>query len=537
MATFFYRTEDFGPEEILPYFVETNQDRSIVDALKSRNPVVLEGSRGVGKSFLFRVAEAEVSSEIDTQKVFPVYVTFTKSSLIHTKDPDQFQHWMLTRICARIIRSLRKKGLISVAPTSLSILAGSLPTIQLEEHRIERILKEFETSWQNPGADIDISGLPSIDELKDAIEDLCDELKYERFLIFFDEAAHIFMPQQQRAFFTLFRDLRSPYITCNAAVYPGVTSFGETFQPIHDATLLTLDRDIMASDYVVNMREMVEKQAEDSTLLRNIARNGQNFNLLAYASSGNPRILFKTLANAPKVNKKQVNDIIREYYRTDIWSEHSLLADKYPGHRILIDWGRNFIDDNVLPELQKKNQQYITSDKQTTCFFWIHRDTPQHVREALRLLAYTGIVKEHSIGIKATRAEIGTRYMVNLGCLFSLEAMPSNTAFKIAKNITPKRMSEYGSNHPAYQELLKVVPEYEEPDMSDVLQRQLEKSIDILDITTWQKEQLHKMDMDTIGDILKSTETKLQKAYYVGEIRSRRMRNAAIAAVHEYLSG
>jgi hypothetical protein len=247
--------------------------------------------------------------------------------------------------------------------------------------------------------------------------------------------------------------------------------------------------------------------------------------------------LLKTLTDAPRVNSQQVNEVIREYYRTSIWSEHSDLAEKYPGHRSLIDWGRQFIEEDVLPELKSKNDRYLNADKNTTCFFWIHRDTPEHVKEALRLLAYTGIVTEHATGIKATRAEIGTRYSVNLGCLFALEAVPTELAFEIARNLTPKRMSEYGANHSVYQDLLSAVPEFSEPDMSDILQRQMEKSMEVLDITEWQKERLRQMNLNTVGDVLQATENQLQEAHYVGEKRARRMRNAAIAAVYEYLSG
>ena len=63
------------------------------------------------------------------------------------------------------------------------------------------------------------------------------------------------------------------------------------------------------------------------------------------------------------------------------------------------------------------------------------------------------------------------------------------------------------------------------------------KSIEVLDITEWQKQKLREMKLETVVDVLKATETELQEAWYVGEKRSRRMRNAAIVAVYEYLSG
>jgi len=534
-SDFFIRTEEIRPEEVLDYFVETEQDRSIINALKSRNPTILIGSRGVGKSFLLRVAEAELLASFENERVFPVYETFTKSSLILSTDKDRFQRWMIARVCSRIIRSLAKKGLITTMPSQYSILAGGPIRDGFEKTKIEAIAEAFETSWEHPSANIDVSSLPTVDTFKDAIEDICIELKISRIALFIDEAAHILLPEQQRKFFTLFRDLRSPYISCNAAVYPGVTSYGETFQPAHDATMLTIERDILASSYVTNMREIVEKQAESETLA-NIARNGQNFALLAYASSGNPRILFKTLGRAPRVNSIEVNEVIREFYRTDMWSEHSDLAEKYRGHKDIVDWGRNFIENYVLPEIQKKNEQYLAGDKKCTCFFWIHRDAPEPVKEAFRLLCYTGIVAEHSRGIKATRAEIGTRYAVNLGCLFSLEKVPTATAYDIAKNIDPRRMTEYGFNHSAYADIMKISHIHEE-DMTDILMSQLSKDVNVLDITQWQKDSLKTLGINTVGDVVKATESSLQKAYYVGERRSRMMRNAAIAAVYEYLSG
>lgn len=536
MPDFLYRTEDIKSNEILNYFVETKEDRKFVEEIKSRNPIILVGSRGVGKSFILRVAEAELQNDLQELKVFPIYVTFTKGTLIHTTDPQQFQHWMLARLCANTIRALRKQGLIVSAPQSVSVFSGGSQNGTIDPPPIEHIATQFESSWKNPTQHISISGLPTVDDFKNAVEDLCESANLERVVFLIDEAAHIFRPEQQRQFFTLFRDLRSPYLTCNAAVYPGVTSFGETFQPTHDATFLSIDRNVLAPDYVSNMREIVEKQAE-SDLLKRISQNGHNFAVLAYAANGNPRLLLKTLARASNMKSNDINEVIREFYRTDIWSEHSVLGDKYSGHQILIDWGRRFIENEILPELQKKNAQYLSAEKKSTCFFWIHRDAPEPVREALRILTYTGVVTEHSEGIKATRSEIGTRYAISLGCLLSLEATPTSTGLDIVKSITTKRMSEYGARHSTYEDLLRTVPSFKESDVSISLERQLDKSINVLDITEWQKDCLNQLNLYKIGQVLQATEKDLQAARYVGEKRARQMKNAATAAVYEYLSG
>ncbi|HAT3683891.1 hypothetical protein FUU19_21680 [Serratia sp. Lou2A] len=536
MADFFFRTEDIRPDEVLNYFVETSKDRQVVDALKNRNPVVLVGSRGVGKSFLLRVAQKELIDSIEKERVFPVYISFVRSSLLQSSDPDQFKHWMLARICSTVMRSLTKAGLLGGVPRSIGLLAGGKISTTLERTKVEEIADSYEISWKTPQVAVDVEGLPSIDDFKEALEDLADELNISRFAFLFDEAAHIFLPEQQRQFFTMFRDLRSHCITCNAAVYPGVTTFGETFQPVHDATMLTIDRDILSTDYVENMREIVQKQA-DSNILTQIAQNGKNFSTLAYAATGNPRLLLKTIAQCPKINSQQVNETIREFYRTDIWAEHSTLSEKYVGHRALIDWGRDFIESQVIPDIKNKNDQYLLSDKATSAFFWIHRDAPELVKEALRVLAYTGIVVEHAVGIKATRAEIGKRYLINLGCLFALESTPTSTSFEVAKELTPKRMTEYGSNHPSYRRLTEQAELITDEVMTLALNIQLERPAHVLDLTTWQLDKLSELGLNSVGDVLNATEAKLKEANYIGDIRARRMRNAAVAAVLEYLSG
>jgi len=537
MSDFFYRTEDIANEEILKLFVETTRDREVVEALKSRNPVILLGSRGVGKSFLMKVAQAEMLRDFDSERVLPIYVSFTKSSLLQTSTPDQFHYWMLARLSIGVIRTLMKQGLLAGTAGDKSILPGDSRSLASIQNQIETIAESFEDSWKTPDIKVDVTRLPDVDRLKELLEDLCGNLDIKRFSIFIDEAAHIFLPSQQRQFFTLFRDLRSPYLTCNAAVYPGVTSYGDTFQPVHDATVLSVDRDITHVNYVSNMREIVEKQA-GSSVLKDIERNGQNFAVLAYAATGNPRILLKTLAKAPKLSSKEVNEVIREYYRTEIWSEHSLLVEKYKSHKNLIDWGRTFIESELLPDLRVRNALSLDQGLKTSCFFWIHRDAPAVVMQALKVLSYTGIVVEHSAGIKATRAEIGTRYLVNLGCLFALEPAPSTTAFAIAQNLDIRRMKEYRANHGAFAPVVDAKPTLDDESLGrEAFIERISKPIDVLDLTDWQKDVLRTLKLHTLADLLNATEADLKKAYYVGEVRSRRMRNAAFAAVYEYLSG
>lgn len=54
---FVIRTEEISLDEILDLYVPTEGDASILEKLKSKTPIVLVGSRGMGKSFLFKVSQ------------------------------------------------------------------------------------------------------------------------------------------------------------------------------------------------------------------------------------------------------------------------------------------------------------------------------------------------------------------------------------------------------------------------------------------------------------------------------------------------
>ncbi|MDI1267055.1 MAG: hypothetical protein PS018_27705 [bacterium] len=534
---FIIRTEDVKVEDVLDLFVPISRDRELVDKLKSTSPVVIEGSRGTGKSLLLRVCEQEQLAQYTSSKVLPIYVSFSRSSLINTDDPQQFQHWMLSSLCSRILRVISQAGLIASPTQAIRILSGGATQNPGTKTTLEIVAEEFEHSYKKQATSVDTSNIPTIEKFKDAIEDICRTLNLKRINVLFDEAAHIFRPEQQRQFFTLFRDLRSPYITCNAAVYPGVTVYGDTFESTHDAQILSLNRDVTSSEYVRQMREIVFKQA-DSKLQEIITRQGDLFSALAYAVSGNPRLLLKTIALAGTIRSTEIGGVIKEFFRDAIWSEHSGLGERYPGHKEIIDWGRTFIERFVIPNTIERNQAWSREERsERTCFFWVHRDAPEAVYEGLRLLMYTGIVTRLDSGIVATRGEIGTRYAINIGCVASPTSNPIAFINDMRRGLSVKRFTEYGANFQTFGEVASAVGDKIESDVSTVLADLLKRPIDVLDISDHQKSALTSINIDTLGKALSSTQADFMRADYIGPKRSRRIMNVATAAVIEYLSG
>ncbi len=537
MANFYLRTESIKPEEIMDLSVLNQSDNDIISSLLSSEPCLIEGSRGTGKSFLMRVAEIKIENEV--KDTLPVFISFNISSLINTTDPLQFYHWMLAKTLKALLNNLRKRGLfVSIHSANLLSNDGHEKEDEIEKD-LKSIIKDFENSYKG-NADIKVDVLPDIEDVKEAIETICKENNLSRIYFFFDEAAHVFRPEQQRQSFSLYKDLRSPYITCNGAIYPGTTHYGDSFEPTHDCIFKKLDRNIKDSDYLSYFKNIVYNQADEG-IKSAIDNNVGLFISLALCSGGNPRMLLKTIQDLPKFNSTSVNQLIKEFYRAQIWSEHTELGEKYKGHKTLIDWGRDFLENNVIPSIQRYNDN--RKDKtlnESTIYFWIHKDVPETVKEALRLLTYTGIIRKTDSSVRATRSELGTRYEVKYGCVLALQSNPTNDSKNLFDHLSIKKFPEFGKSYLAYDSIANLKDTIEgDENYKESLQTLLKKPITVLELLTgWQKEKLNEAGIITLEDLYSKSEAELiEKIYQVGPVRARIMKNAANAELLEYLSG
>jgi len=537
---FSFRTESLRDEEIKRFFVSTDLEKRIILALKSQNPTVLEGSRGTGKTFLLRMAQIELSENYSTEKILPIYISLSKTTLIQTNDPNQFTNWMMSKICKELHRQLGYKGfLIESIPTNRLIFGNhsSLSTNSLES-RFNDIMQAYENSYRSSDKNISdsvISLIPEIEDFLSIVENICEFYDIRRLCFLFDEAIHMFRPQQQRDFFSLFRQLRTPHIDCNAAVYPGVTSFGDSFEISHDANLISLERNIQDHDYLNTMQEIVYKQATEEKI-KKIEEHRGHFKILAYSASGNPRILLRTLEKCNNLKWETIIKVIKDFYIAEIWSEHSALGERYTGHREIVDWGRNFIEEKVIPSTQDKNKRRM-NDNKSTCYFWIHRDVPEVVKESLRLLEYTGIIRKNGERIRATASNIGTRYEIKLGCILALE-QSNKIADQIINYLDNYLFTEYSRNSNAFSNLPNPISLESDSEIQDIINKQLQKSINGLSLTSWQKRKLIDNGFNTINDVLSVSEKEIiERIIGVGEVKARKIQNAAVAEILEYLSG
>ena len=159
---FIIRTEDVRPEDILDLFVPIQRDRDLVEKLKSTSPLIIEGSRGTGKSLLLRVCEQEQLKTFERDRVLAVYLSFARSSLIDTDDRQQFQHWMLASLCLRVLRTITQAGLVAAPTSAVQALSGGSIEKVGDRSKLEIVAEKFEESYKQRFTQIDVSVAPQL---------------------------------------------------------------------------------------------------------------------------------------------------------------------------------------------------------------------------------------------------------------------------------------------------------------------------------------------------------------------------------------
>lgn len=529
----FIRTEDIDPKEVKNYFVETDKDREIIELLKGKQPLLVVGSRGTGKTMLLRMAEYELLNDYKDNRNIPIFVNLVTCSFY---DASNILSVLISRTLIAFQQALKKQGVTLTGSIFKPIMSVSVNPVVA---KLEQYINETsETARQHECIPIDDESIKTdVAKLINFFEEACAEFNIERLTIFFDEACQVFRPTQQRIFFDFFRALRTYNIICKAAVYPGIVTYG-TFQKFHDATVVRVERGITDENYITNMRQLVRNHyPHDYSVFE---KSGELLDALIYASSGNPRFLLKSLNQivsiGGKFNAQNFNIVMKEFYGTSIWSEHVKLGDMYPGHKEMINWSRNFIEDKVLVDIEKIN---ANPQPKSTIYFCISVNAPEVVKQSIKTLEYSGIVTLHTEGTKY-RTEMYDRYEINLGIvvLFEKQVVIQKRIREIADNISIKVFPDYGKNSTSYEDYGKLVDLANfEADADEIISTISQKDISCLDISPLIQARLRGKGYNTIKDVINSTEIKLQEIPYIGPVRSRKISNIVYNSILEYISG
>lgn len=189
--------EEYDREQFSSMHRFSDHDERIIRKLISHGPVLLQGSRGTGKSALLIAASLRLAPAVIDAPIWGLYISLRYVPLLRS-DGAEYERLFCSWVSREVARILEVTG-------------------------------------------IEFPECTDIIELRDAFADLYQATS-RRIVLLFDDAAHIGRETSLGAFFDLFRTLSSHTLSCKAAIYPGVTEFGTRFDIYNDATVIDAAR-------------------------------------------------------------------------------------------------------------------------------------------------------------------------------------------------------------------------------------------------------------------------------------------------------
>lgn len=399
---FTLRAEDLSEDELERWTGKVHNDEAILARLKGAGAKVLVGPRGSGKSNYLRRAYFEL---LRTRKSLVAYINFSNHLALeplmlgNPRALEYFRQWLVYKIIVGVHSAEQGRDDM---PADLEELA--------EKGR--EFINALQTRVGLEPEAIPPELAPS--ELLILLERWAAELDRGRCVLLMDDAAHAFMPQQQREFFELFRSLRSRNVACKAAVYPGVTSYSPFFNIGHEAEQIEVWIEPDSSSYIDSMLAIFNARFGEK--IRTTIRP-ELVELAAYASFGLPRnfitILedvldlgdsedgaveikpptFASMRAAIGKNAEQVRQLFQE------------VAEKLPRYRNFVEVG-NDVETHVLTVIRSVNNQRARDGADSRAVgVAIGLPVPAELDRVISLLEYSGVVRRTGVSSRGGRGQ------------------------------------------------------------------------------------------------------------------------------------
>jgi uncharacterized OB-fold protein len=567
------RSEDLKPQEVRDLGVVTEFERNIINSLKSPGAHLLQGARGLGKTTLLRLAETEMDADYADTRVLCVYINFKTSTLlegISAGHKSAFQIW----VNAKILQSVHEKlvsmnllkeadahdpyervfGISGVEQTG-SFLTTKLLQIPKLAFASDKLAVEKELGEDFLNSLYDPSFLGAV------IREVSERFSLSRIVLLFDEAAHTFIPAQQELFFELFKYLQSGQVSCKAAVYPTVTSYGRNFEVGQDALILSMDRYEPAAAgrkiYREQFREIVDKRLPPHSKKRkDVFSHGELLDLCIYISTGNPRAFLHILNEVLRAgfSARAVSLAAQDYVDRELLPYHTNLAKRLPKYASHVRVGLEMLRQYLIPEIRKKNRSETKSSYQAAAFTISVRDISPNLRLALDILCYSGSLLSKGT-VKIANQKTGQRYVVNVALLLSERAFRSADLKASLDSISLTDYREFAASDPTLDSYVRelnaagdVCPQCSAQILPNakfcaqcgskvaegisVISGLLEDPVDALSISDRIRQRIRPR-FPQIGHIVQADRAELMTIPYIKEVRSRMIKNAA----DEYISG
>lgn len=475
--------EECPPESFEKYHSFSDYDDTIIKKLIAHGPVLLRGGRGSGKSALLLEAHRRMKK---TPNILSIYVSLRYLPLLQSDGAEYIQHFC-------------------------KILSQTVQT-ELDEQQIDY---EFGISADQVSLQLELTTLAQAES--------------RRIVLLFDDAAHIGREKPLEVFFDLFRTLSSSLISCKASIYPGVTKFGIRFDVFNDSTVVDISRSDVAAEPqffpdVMQTRypHLMDRSIYSDRLLpkqfanllgRAVVGNLRGFILACNRFSGRNRVDFPTVT-------KCFLDMATDYY----WPLMEEVAPKLGVYEPLIEPARQIMEaivDHVAKPAKDRGRS-VVQDR-----VLIHRQLVNHYGKIFEILEYLGFLARREASRALKSGGRGPVFAINLCNL--LDASPSRrlTIEMIEEWIAGN--SESAEIHTSSQVFSSIaLPQLPAEHGLAIL----EKPVAVLAKSRaypygLTEDMIHRLEgagLDTVGELAKASNQRLDRIDYIGAAKIERIR-------------
>jgi hypothetical protein len=207
----------------------------------------------------------------------------------------------------------------------------------------------------------------------------------------------------------------------------------------------------------------------------------------------------------------------------------------------------------IIPEIRKKNFRTTKISKYQSAYFTIQRDMSPHLKLALNILCYSGVLSGQGT-VKIAERKTGLRYMVHLALLFTEKAFSFRNISEAINALSLTDYREFSSSDKQIEAYLEQLKETSDkcPDCSadvdpnakfcsqcgaqmsiaSIIGPLLEEPISALSLSDKLKARV-KPHFPKVGEIIQASREEIMRIKYIKEVRTRIIKNAA----DEFISG
>ena len=477
--------EDFDREEFSKLHRFSVNDERVINKLIAHGPVLLQGSRGSGKSALMREAADRLPLISESNQAVGIYLSLRHMPLLRSVG-DEYQKILCELLVERISRFLAKSEYVFDASSTLASVQYSLT-------------------------------------------DLAQALR-KRIVLMFDDAAHIGREASLADFFDIFRTLSSSAVSCKATIYPGVTNFGNRFDVYNDATVVDVIREDDQPGFAKLFSEVIharfasltDKQFAAGLSLEDFA------GFLGKSVLGNMRSFIFACNCVSESEDKTIGlptltgcflEVTTNFYWPLIDEVKPKLGKYVP-----------------IVEPAKKIAEALLSEcgRQQSTSVIVHRDIVTRLSKAFELLEYVGFLSRRESSRAMKSGGRGSRYAINV-CMLLENISGARLTSEIYKSLKENReeaVQVHSKGLVLSDVALPELREGVEPEiLNDPLKTIANSTAYPYGLSDKMLDRLITAGIETIRDLYKASDEELDAVPYVGDVRVKQLKNTVAQAI------